>query len=500
MKNALIYARVSTDEQAREGQSIESQIKLCSDYAKQHSIVVLESITDEGKSGSNTNRPGLQSLLTKISDDKTINIVLVQDTDRLARNTLDHLSIKAFMAKHNVQLISISQPMIDDSPEGHIVDTIIASVNTFFSQITGRKTSKVMEEKIKAGWWANYAPPGYKNITNPHPTSSHDKRIIVPDPEVAPVIQRIFEYYATGQYTLKTLAQKMQAQGLQSRKAIKIHPSMIANILNHRIYYGEIAWKGQIYLGKHEPLVSRELWDRCQSMLANHNQNGSRTRKHNYLLRGFIFCGICGSRFWAEQHKKPTTIVEAYFCSQCKRGTYVNKNELEKQVESLFKVIEVTEKYTKELHEAAKRIIEESRKSRYSEVQSIINQKTQIEKKITNAEDSLLDGTFPKEQYQRVMQRLNADLQEIEKALREASGEYQKKFDSIKQLVSMARNIQKTYIDADPDLKRHYLSLFFEKIIVKEGKITEALPSADLKPMIRNGKIRVRVKTNWLPR
>lgn len=500
MNNALIYARVSTDEQAREGQSIDAQIKLCSEYAKQHNISVLESITDEGKSGSNTNRPGLQSLLTRVSDDKTICIVLVQDTDRLARNTLDHLSIKAFLAKHGVQVISISQPMIDDSPEGHIVDTIIASVNTFFSQITGRKTSKVMEEKIKAGWWANHAPVGYVNVTNPNPTDSHDKRIIVPDPEQAELIKRMFEYYATGQYNLQTLAEKMQAQGVKPRKSSKLNTSYVALCLNNPVYYGEIRWKGVTYPGKHEPLISKDLWDQCQAMLANHNQNGSRTRKHNYLLRGFIFCGICGSRFWAEQHKKPTATVETYFCSKCKRGTYVKIKELEKRVEELFGDIEVTKEYAKELHEKAKQIIEESRQSRYSEVQSILNQKTQIEKKIVNAEDSLLDGTFTKEQYRRIIQRLNSDAALIDKSLRDTSGEYQRKFESIKQLVSMATNIQDTYADADPDLKRHYLSLFFEKIIVRDGKVIEALPSPDLKPMIRNGKIRVRVSNNWLPR
>jgi hypothetical protein len=234
-------------------------------------------------------------------------------------------------------------------------------------------------------------------------------------------------------------------------------------------------------------------------MLSIHNQNGSRTRKHNYLLRGFIYCANCGSRFWAEQHKKPSsTIIECYFCSKCKRGTYVKITDLEKQVEKLFGDIEVTKDYAKDLHDKAKQIIEESRASRYSEVQSILNQKTQVEKKITNAEDSLLDGTFTKEQYQRIIQRLNNDLLLINRALQDASGAYQKKFESIKQLVSMATNIQQTYKDADPELKRHYLSLFFTKIVVKDGKIIEALPSADLKPMIRNGKIKVRVKTNWL--
>ena len=145
MKKGLIYCRVSTTEQAKEGQSIETQIKLCKGYAKENKIHIVKTYKDEGKSGSNTRRPGLQAMLELVMEDKSIDCVLVLDTDRLARNTLDHLSIKSLLKKHNTHLISISQPMIDDSPEGRFIEVVLAGANALQSQITGRKTSKVME-------------------------------------------------------------------------------------------------------------------------------------------------------------------------------------------------------------------------------------------------------------------------------------------------------------------------------------------------------------------
>jgi site-specific DNA recombinase len=179
MKLGLIYSRVSTDEQAKEGQSIDAQIKLCSVFIEQNGYTLAPDgiYKDEGKSGSNTNRPGLQALLQRVLDDKTIQAVFVLDTDRLARNTLDHLSIKTIFKKHEVKLVSISQPMIDDSPEGNFIDVVLAGANALQSQITGRKTSKVMEQKIKAGWWAGVAPIGYVNSINPHPTSQLDVQV-----------------------------------------------------------------------------------------------------------------------------------------------------------------------------------------------------------------------------------------------------------------------------------------------------------------------------------
>jgi len=188
MKNGLIYTRVSTQEQAKEGQSIDAQIKISNTYAKENKIAIVDIYKDGGKSGSNTNRAGLQDMLARITNDKAIDCVLVMDTDRLARNTLDHLSIKALLKKHDVQLISISQPMIDDSPEGRFIDTVLAGANALQSQITGRKTSKVMEEKARAGWWPGMAPIGYKNTINPTPSSNLDKKIVTPHPQTGPIV------------------------------------------------------------------------------------------------------------------------------------------------------------------------------------------------------------------------------------------------------------------------------------------------------------------------
>ena len=136
MKKAYIYARVSTEEQAEEGKSIETQERICRKWAKDNNFAIAGIFKDEGKSATNLNRPALQELIAKCQDREDIDAILVQDTDRLARNTIDHLNVKALLKKKGVEVISISQPMLDDSPEGKLMDTMIASFNAFQSQIT----------------------------------------------------------------------------------------------------------------------------------------------------------------------------------------------------------------------------------------------------------------------------------------------------------------------------------------------------------------------------
>ena len=96
MKKALIYARVSTEEQSEEGMSIETQIALCLKWAKANGYTVTKDdiFEDRGKSATTMNRAGLQDLLLHCREDKTIEAVLVQDTDRMSRNTFDHLTIR----------------------------------------------------------------------------------------------------------------------------------------------------------------------------------------------------------------------------------------------------------------------------------------------------------------------------------------------------------------------------------------------------------------------
>src|ERR1700692_4712840 len=115
--NCLIYCRVSTEEQANQGYSLDTQEKLCRDFAERQGYSVSGVYRDEGKSGTTLGRPALQDLLAQRIKGTTIQAVIVQETDRRARNTHDHLTIRALLQKAGVKLISVAQPMLDDSPE-----------------------------------------------------------------------------------------------------------------------------------------------------------------------------------------------------------------------------------------------------------------------------------------------------------------------------------------------------------------------------------------------
>src|SRR5262249_33084336 len=191
MPQCLIYCRVSTEQQAETGYSLDTQEKLCREFAERSGFRVSGVYRDEGKSGTTLGRPALQDLLAKCTKGTIIQAVIVQETDRLARNTHDHLTIRALLQKAGVKLISVAQPMLDDSPEGKMIDTILASVNQFQSDISGRKIRKVLQEKFDQGWWPALAPMGYLNVPiDEAGDGQRVRRIIQNDPTKWQLLQK----------------------------------------------------------------------------------------------------------------------------------------------------------------------------------------------------------------------------------------------------------------------------------------------------------------------
>ena len=158
---------------------------------------------------------------------------------------------------------------------------------------------KGMLEKAEQGIWPTKCPLGYRNVPG-----SDGKKTIAPDPEIAPIIAQLFEWYATGRLSLKEAARKALGAGLKYRRSGQAVPvSTIHTILRNRLYMGEFEWKGRIYKGRHMPLVSGELWERVQGVLDGRHAKKLRRSKHDFAFSGLLTCGHCGCALVGEIKK-----------------------------------------------------------------------------------------------------------------------------------------------------------------------------------------------------
>jgi len=159
---------------------------------------------------------------------------------------------------------------------------------------------KGMQEKAEQGIWPTVAPLGYRNVAG-----LDGKKIIEPDPETAPIIVRLFEWYASGSLSLREAAKKVRAAGLVRRKSgAPVPTSTVHSILRNRLYAGEFEWTGRRYVGKHQPLVSPELWEQTQAVLDGRHAKKHRRAKHDFAFSGLIACGHCGCSLVGEIKKE----------------------------------------------------------------------------------------------------------------------------------------------------------------------------------------------------
>lgn len=329
-KKALAYARVSSKEQDKEGFSIPAQQKLLQAYATQNGITIEREYVDI-ETAKHTGRLNFEEMVRYLKRHDTIRIVLVEKTDRLYRNlkdwvTLDELDIEIHLVKEGIILSRDSK-----SSEKFVHGIKVLMAKNYIDNLS-EEARKGQQEKAEQGIWPTKAPLGYLNTTGPD-----GKKIIVPDPEKADAIAHLFGWYATGTLSMKEVAKQAQEAGLCYRKSGKPLPvSGIHWILRNRIYTGEFDWNGHLYKGRHQPLISRELWERVQGILDGRNAKKPKPGKPEFAYIGMMTCGRCGCAITAEIKKRRYVY---YHCSGSKgkcTQPYVREEVLSEQFSKLL--------------------------------------------------------------------------------------------------------------------------------------------------------------------
>ena len=269
----VIYARVSSKEQEIEGFSIPAQLDLLREYARKQGMKAVQEFLDV-ESASTSGRTGFGQMLAFLKKNRSkCQTILVEKTDRLYRNVPDYATVDELgVTIHFVKDGTILSP--DSKSSEQFIHGIKVPMARNYSQNLGEETLKGMLQKAKRGLYPSNAPAGYRNVEG-----ADGRRIIVPDND-APTITRLFEEFRTGRYSLKTLAATARAEGW-TVGGRRLHRSTLHLILRKRIYTGDFDWDGATYHGKHEALISQEVWDGVQALLDRRAQ----TKQHRIKAR-----------------------------------------------------------------------------------------------------------------------------------------------------------------------------------------------------------------------
>jgi site-specific DNA recombinase len=374
----FIYARKSTRGKEKQMLSIPSQLAALEKLAKQQNLTVI-GIIREKQSAHLPGRPLFNAMMKRIEAGEASGII-AWHPDRLARNSKDGGDIIYFLDEGFLTDLKFATFWFENTPQGksNLGHEFVQTKQ--YSDKLGCDTQRGLENKAKMGYFPGLAPVGYLN----------DKatKTIVVDPHTAPLVKKAFETFAEGDKTLEYMRKFFAEHGILSVKRCRkdtggnsIHIERVRRILRNPFFYGHFEYAGEVYEGKHKPIITKELFDKVQAVIAKRTHQYPEERIPKPFL-GLFQCGECGMAITAELQKGHTY----YHCTKksktqkCSQKQYVREEDIDRQLSALLEPFSLPA-------EAADKMIgmAEQEKENAGQTSAALVQEAQIEMKSVQA-------------------------------------------------------------------------------------------------------------------
>ena len=279
--NVVIYARFSSHSQTE--QSIEGQLKVCYEYAESNHYTVVGEYIDRAISGTTDNRAEFQRMISD-SDKHTFEGVLVYQLDRFARNRYDSATYKAKLKKNGIRVLSARENISDDA-SGVLMEAVLEGMAEYYSVELSQKIRRGMdinaEKCLSTG--GNLAL-GFRVDSEKH---------IQIDPDTAPVVQKIFEMYASGQ-SMADIIRYLNANQIKTSYGNEFNKNSINRILRNKRYIGVYTYRDKEIPDGLPRIVDEDLFWEAQRIMEKNKKAPARAKaKVDYLLTTKLFCGHC---------------------------------------------------------------------------------------------------------------------------------------------------------------------------------------------------------------
>ena len=463
----VLYARVSSKDQEK-GFSIPAQVRLLRGHAASKGFVIVHEFTDveTAKESGRTNFGQMLAYLKK--HPSTCRTILVEKTDRLYRNlkdwvTLDDLALEIHFVKENETVSPDSK-----SSEKFVHGMKVLMAKNYIDNLS-EETRKGMTEKACAGIYPCYASIGYRNAVGPD-----GKRVIVLDPETAPMITELFERFSTGNYSIKMLVKELNAEGCMLR-CRKFSSSGVHQILRKRLYTGDFDWDGTTYAGTHEPLVTREVWQRVQGLLDARAVNKTRKVKHDFAYTGLVHCGHCGCLFVGELKKGKYVY---YHCTG-NRGKcpdpYTRQEVLEREFASILQELVIPQPILEWLGDAVLTSDQTEQAARAQTIRSLQTRHDQIEARIETMYMDKLDGRITQEFFDKQSATLRREQDGLQRKIQEIQKATPAPIDQAVDMLRLTSRANELFLQQPAAEQRRLLQVVVQKAAWRDGALLTTL-------------------------
>lgn len=481
-----MYTRVSTDEQAIRGYSLNDQHEKLKAYCFIHGIEAVEHFQDD-HSAKSFERPAFKRLVEFVKQNKnSVDLLLFIKWDRFSRNATESYKMLTTLKILNIEAQAVEQPLDLNIPESKLMLAFYLASPEVENDRRSMNVSMGMRRAIKEGRWIVKAPMGYVNKRD-----ENNKPIIVPGKD-AGFIRQAFELIATGDNSQDSVRKKLQQEGFKCSK------NNLSNLLRNPVYIGKIKLRAtkneeeSIVKAIHEPIVDEETFSIVQDILEGRKIKNNLAKIHRSKpelpLRGFLECPRCGKKLTGSASKGHGGRYFYYHCVKgCQeryRADLANEKFIE-LLEDLKPNNEVINLYDTILKE----MLAENENGRKVNAKAIESEISKVQERINNLQDKLADNQIAVSDYSSAKQRYDVQLRELQG---KRSSMVQMSKDIYEQLVfsfSFLKDLPSHFREAALDVQQRIIgSIFPGKLLFAENKVRTSQVNEVVKLIARVNK------------
>ena len=471
IKNIIVgYGRKSKEEKGKNNLSISTQEELCKKYAEDRNCK-FKYFSDVNKTGDNLNRPEFKNMIKYVEKHiDRVRCIVTYRIDRPTRNIQDYYSvILPFLQKNNVTIACVHENFDDILKlEPMILAVYLGMAAQELKNIKTRAKSTT-EYRARNGYALGKAPVGY---INPKKTKKNKEKIIIPDDSKKHYIKQAFDLYATGMFSLDGVGRELAKYGFVNKLGKPYPKKRIEDILKNPVYMGKVQYEGELYEGKHEPIISEELFYRVQLRFKN---TGSRRPKGEVkTYTGFIKCANCGCAYTGlVKHGAHNSGTYTYYrCSNYNKAHTKERNISEYLIdEAMQEVLESFDISDEQLKRIKKSIFEgvtELQAFEHKSVKELQQQYNKLTDTIANAVKQKLTGELDidDDTYNELIKKWQDEKREVSSKITNLSESTKDTMTRMKILADFASRVPELYLKATLEEKRMILTTIAESITI----------------------------------
>ncbi|HEY4502102.1 MAG TPA: recombinase family protein [Candidatus Paceibacterota bacterium] len=467
---AVTYCRVSSKEQEESGYSLPAQEKFLREYAERHSFEVSK-VFSVAESASGVKQRQIFAEMMAYMQKHAIKILICEKVDRLSRNFKDAVEIDEWIQSDEERQVHLVKDSLVMHKNSRSQEKLNWGVRIIFAKNyidnLSEEVKKGQAEKIRQGWLPTKPPLGYKT------TGEKGRKVHVIDSEKGSLVREMFELYSTGQYSIRKLCLVMKEKGLRTGLGNALVKSRMAEILGDPFYYGAMRWNGETYEAKHEPLISRGLFDEVQRIL--HKGSAPLYSKHLHTLKGFVKCAECGGLVTWEE-KKGIVYGHCNSYRKCTKRPWYKEAEVVSQLAGVFEKLVIK---SKRIREWLRETLRESNRSegemRQTKLAALQGQIDRIGLKLDRAYEDRLDGRISAEAYDKKAKELEHERCELQAEVARQHNTGDETRELRVEIYNLSQAAPEIFKNASPEKRRTLVGLVFEKLEMVDGALVATL-------------------------